>query len=74
MTVAERVVSGVFGKHEAIRRPLSGVRIIDFGQVILLPFATRWLAWLGAEVILIEFEKARVSARHAAIRIRPLGT
>lgn len=57
MTVAERVVSGVFGKHEAIRRPLSGVRIIDFGQVILLPFATRWLAWLGAEVILIESRK-----------------
>ena len=37
MTLAERVVSGVFEKAEAIKRPLSGVRIIDFGQVILLP-------------------------------------
>ena len=36
------------------KRPLDGVRVVDFGQVILLPFATRWLAWLGAEVILIE--------------------
>lgn len=54
MTVAERVGSGVFEKAEAVKRPLSGVRIVDFGQVILLPFATRWLAWLGAEVILIE--------------------
>ena len=39
------------------KRPLSGIRVIDFGQVILLPFATRWLAWLGAEVILIESKK-----------------
>jgi crotonobetainyl-CoA:carnitine CoA-transferase CaiB-like acyl-CoA transferase len=33
---------------------LKGVRILDLGQVILLPFATRWLAWMGAEVILVE--------------------
>jgi benzylsuccinate CoA-transferase BbsF subunit len=39
------------------KRPLTGIRIVDFGQVILLPFATRWLAWLGAEVILIESRK-----------------
>ncbi len=41
-------------KTDSARRPLSGVRIIDLGQVILLPYATRWLAWMGAEVILIE--------------------
>ena len=35
-------------------RPLSKVRVLDFGQIILLPFATRWLAWMGAEVILVE--------------------
>ena len=39
------------------KRPLDGVRVVDFGQVILLPFATRWLAWLGAEVILIELRQ-----------------
>jgi len=57
VTIAECVVSGRFGKAEANRRPLAGIRIVDFGQVILLPFATRWLAWLGAEVILIESRK-----------------
>ena len=34
--------------------PLEGVRILDFGQYIAAPFAGRWLAALGAEVILIE--------------------
>lgn len=62
MTVAERVASGVFERAEAVKRPLSGVRVVDFGQVILLPFATRWLAWLGAEVILIE-SKSRAFQR-----------
>ena len=57
MTVANRVVSGSFAKTDAVKRPLTGIRIVDFGQVILLPFATRWLAWLGAEVILIELRK-----------------
>lgn len=57
MEVTERVKSGVFESTGTVERPLSGVRIVDFGQVILLPFATRWLAWLGAEVILIESRK-----------------
>jgi crotonobetainyl-CoA:carnitine CoA-transferase CaiB-like acyl-CoA transferase len=57
VTIAQRVVSSRFGKVAANRRPLAGIRIVDFGQVILLPFATRWLAWLGAEVILIESRK-----------------
>lgn len=57
MTIAERVVSGSIGKSDPGKRPLAGIRIVDFGQVILLPFATRWLAWLGAEVILIESRK-----------------
>jgi crotonobetainyl-CoA:carnitine CoA-transferase CaiB-like acyl-CoA transferase len=57
MTIAECVASSRFGKAEARKRPLAGVRIVDLGQVILLPFATRWLAWLGAEVILIESSK-----------------
>ena len=57
MTVAQRVETGGFEKTEAGKRPLAGIRILDFGQVILLPFATRWLAWLGAEVILIESRK-----------------
>src|SRR5262249_45599399 len=54
VTSADCLVGGRLGRVGANRRALAGTRIVDFGQVILLPFATRWLAWLGAEVILIE--------------------
>ena len=36
--------------------PLEGVRIADFGQIIAVPYTAQMLAWLGAEVILIETE------------------
>jgi crotonobetainyl-CoA:carnitine CoA-transferase CaiB-like acyl-CoA transferase len=57
VTIAQRAVDSKVETTEAGQRPLAGVRILDFGQVILLPFATRWLAWLGAEVILVESRK-----------------
>ena len=34
--------------------PLQGVRVIDFGQAVAVPFATQWLALMGAEVIVVE--------------------
>ncbi len=34
--------------------PLSGVKILDLGQLIAGPFATAFLAWFGAEVIKVE--------------------
>ncbi|MCH8298781.1 MAG: CoA transferase [Chloroflexi bacterium] len=37
--------------------PLRGVRIADFGQIIAIPYTAQMLAWLGAEVILIETEQ-----------------
>ena len=37
--------------------PLKGVRVADFGQIIAIPHAAQMLAWLGAEVILIETEQ-----------------
>ena len=37
--------------------PLDGVRIADFGQIIAVPYAAQMLAWLGAEVVLIETEQ-----------------
>ncbi len=37
--------------------PLRGLRIADFGQIIAIPYTAQMLAWLGAEVILIETEQ-----------------
>ena len=37
--------------------PLQGVRIADFGQIIAVPYTAQILAWLGAEVVLIETEQ-----------------
>ena len=37
--------------------PLAGVRILDLGQVVAIPFATQWLARMGAEVLLVESSK-----------------
>ena len=54
MTIVETFPDTSHGSSESRKRPLAGIRIVDFGQVIMLPFAPRWLAWLGAEVILIE--------------------
>ena len=34
--------------------PLKGVRVLDFGQVVSIPFGTQLLGWMGADVILVE--------------------
>lgn len=44
--------------------PLAGVKVLDLGQFIAIPFCTLWLAWLGAEVISIE-SKRRMTSRTA---------
>ena len=36
------------------RLPLSNVRVVEFGQLIAIPFATKLLADMGAEVVRIE--------------------
>ena len=42
--------------------PLQGIRVVDFGQMIAIPFTAQVLAWLGAEVILVE-NRQRLAAR-----------
>ena len=42
--------------------PLEGIRIADFGQIIAVPYTAQMLAWLGAEVILIE-SRERLTTR-----------
>ena len=42
--------------------PLRGIRIADFGQIIAAPFTSQMLAWMGAEVLLIETE-SRMTTR-----------
>jgi len=43
-------------------RPLEGVRVIDFGQVVAVPFGTQLMAWMGADVILVE-SRVRLTTR-----------
>jgi crotonobetainyl-CoA:carnitine CoA-transferase CaiB-like acyl-CoA transferase len=38
----------------ADKLPLEGVRVVEFGQYIAVPFASQFLAWMGADVIQIE--------------------
>lgn len=49
--------------------PLKGIRIADFGQIIAVPYTAQMLAWLGAEVILIENEQ-RLTTRSELNRRR----
>ena len=49
------------GDGEAVSRaprpaklPLEGIRVLDFGQYIAVPFAAKWLAALGADVVQVE--------------------
>jgi benzylsuccinate CoA-transferase BbsF subunit len=44
--------------------PLAETTVLDFGQFIAMPFCTLWLAWLGAEVIVVE-SKRRLTSRSA---------
>ena len=38
-------------------QPLKGIRVVDFGQIVAMPFTAQVLAWLGAEVVLVETQQ-----------------
>ena len=46
-------------------QPLEGVRVVDFGQAIAIPFCAQLLAWAGADVITVE------SSKHLLMRGTP---
>lgn len=50
-----------------LRQALAGVRIIDFGQIVAMPLAAQWLAFMGAEVIQIESRVNLPSRKFAPI-------
>ena len=46
---------------KASRLPLEGVRVLDFGQVVAIPYAAQLLAWMGADVITVETRQRLLS-------------
>ena len=46
----------------SLPKPLDGVRVLDLGQFIAMPFCALWLAWLGAEVIVVESRRRLTSS------------
>ena len=53
------------------RLPLEGVRIVDFSQFVAMPLTGRWLALMGADVLLIESQISLLSRRWAPFAGEP---
>ena len=49
--------------------PLSGLRVVDFSRVLAGPLCARTLQDLGAEVLLVEFDRLLASPAKEEIRL-----
>ncbi len=67
-----RAVRIMSGRHRSRRCPLKGVRIIDFTQAWIGPFATMMLADLGADVIKVESHRRPDIWRNSRLTTRTL--
>jgi crotonobetainyl-CoA:carnitine CoA-transferase CaiB-like acyl-CoA transferase len=61
----DRQEPGPAARPEDVAQPLEGVRVVDLGQIVAVPLAGQWLAFLGAEVILVE-SRERLTSRNFA--------
>lgn len=57
----------------ATSRPLAGIRVLDFSHAAAAPFATMFLADMGAEVIKIEKRRSGDGARSMGVPMPMLG-
>ena len=55
------------------KRPLAGIRVLDFSHAAAAPFATMFMADLGAEVIKIEKPRQGDGARYMGVPMPSLG-